>query len=184
MGQSLHEASTTSGTAVCAVSFFGEAQEEFDRRLAAEACQEDEHSGQVGHGRHFGETIFGHHETVSQIGFVKQSQVWQIFCSAAESALQHLFTGLEPRGFKRLTWAERKRVDWGNTMTDFLPGLQQQNGLLAYRENPQDLKTVRSGEHTGQRPARCGNGPSMRRCVSIQEPLLWLFIIWILAQSI
>ena len=61
-----------------------------------------------------------------------------------------------PRGFSRLTWAERKRADWGNSMTDFtFEGFEQQakQGGMAIFENPEDLGAVKNGENFGVRPA-------------------------------
>ena len=62
-----------------------------------------------------------------------------------------------PRGFTRMTWAERKRARWGNTMADFtFEAFQTQAidcGGLAFFENPEDLGALKSGEHRGIRPA-------------------------------
>ena len=62
-----------------------------------------------------------------------------------------------PRGFNRMTWAERKRANWGNTMTDFTyKGFKIQVidvGGIAVFENPEDLGAVKHGEHRGVRPA-------------------------------
>ena len=62
-----------------------------------------------------------------------------------------------PRGFNRMTWAERKRANWGNTMTDFTyKGFEIQVidvGGIAVFENPEDLGAVKHGEHRGVRPA-------------------------------
>ena len=62
-----------------------------------------------------------------------------------------------PRGLNRLTWAERKRATWGNTMADFtFKGFElqakQQDGIAIF-ENPEDLGAMRSGENFGVRPA-------------------------------
>ena len=63
----------------------------------------------------------------------------------------------KPRGFTRMTWAERKKSEWGNTMADFTyKGFKSQVtdvGGLALFENPEDLGAVKSGEHRGIRPA-------------------------------
>ena len=63
-----------------------------------------------------------------------------------------------PRGFNRMTWAERKRANWGNTMTDFTyKGFEIQVidvGGIAVFENPEDLGAVKHGEHRGIRPDR------------------------------
>eukprot|EP00435_Cladocopium_sp_Y103_P058340 s2357_g20.t1 len=62
-----------------------------------------------------------------------------------------------PRGFIRLTWAERKRANWGNTMADFsfLAFAEQMKhaDTMALFENPEDLGAIKSGEHQGRRPA-------------------------------
>ena len=61
-----------------------------------------------------------------------------------------------PRGFSRLTWAERKRASWGNSMADFtFEGFEQQakQGGIAIFENPEDLGAVKSGENFDVRPA-------------------------------
>lgn len=63
---------------------------------------------------------------------------------------------VQPRGFSRLTWAERKRAMWGNTMSDFTFKafeLQLNQGGMALFENPEDLGAIKSGEHRGKRPA-------------------------------
>ena len=56
-----------------------------------------------------------------------------------------------------MTWAERKRANWGNTMTDFTyKGFEIQVidvGGIAVFENPEDLGAVKHGEHRGVRPA-------------------------------
>ena len=56
-----------------------------------------------------------------------------------------------------MTWAERKRANWGNTMTDFTyEGFKIQVidvGGIAIFENPEDLGAVKHGEHRGVRPA-------------------------------
>lgn len=62
-----------------------------------------------------------------------------------------------PRGLNRLTWAERKRATWGNTMADFtFKGFElqakQQDGIAIF-ENPEDLEALRNGENFGVRPA-------------------------------
>ena len=63
----------------------------------------------------------------------------------------------QPRGLHRLTWAERKRANWGNTMTDFsfeaFLSQAKQPGHIAVFENPEDLGAVKSGENFGIRPA-------------------------------
>ena len=62
-----------------------------------------------------------------------------------------------PRGMARLTWSERKRADWGNTMADFafeaFTTQMAHGGHMALFENPEDLGAVKSGEHAGKRPA-------------------------------
>ena len=64
---------------------------------------------------------------------------------------------VQPRGLSRLTWSERKKVDWGNTMADFtfsaLKAQAQHPGHVAFFENPEDLGAVRRGPWQGQRPA-------------------------------
>ena len=56
-----------------------------------------------------------------------------------------------------MTWAERKRARWGNTMADFTfeAFLTQaiDCGGLAFFENPEDLRALKRGEHRGIRPA-------------------------------
>ena len=63
----------------------------------------------------------------------------------------------QPRGLHRLTWAERKRANWGNTMTDFsfeaFLSQAKQPGHIAVFENPEDLGAVKNGENFGIRPA-------------------------------
>lgn len=61
-----------------------------------------------------------------------------------------------PRGFKRLTWSERKRADWGNVLADFsflAFAAQADTEGLALFENPEDLGAVKSGENQGNRPS-------------------------------
>lgn len=63
---------------------------------------------------------------------------------------------VHPRGLARLTWAERKRANWGNTMSDFTYKafeLQVEKGGMALFENPEDLGAIKSGEHRGIRPS-------------------------------
>ena len=64
----------------------------------------------------------------------------------------------QPRGLHRLTWAERKRANWGNTMTDFsfeaFLSQAKQPGHIAVFENPEDLGAVKNGENFGIRPAQ------------------------------
>ena len=68
-----------------------------------------------------------------------------------------------PRGMIRLTWAERKKANWGNTMADFsfeaFAKQMQQKGRLALFENPEDLGAVKAGEHAGTRPASMWQWP-------------------------
>ena len=61
-----------------------------------------------------------------------------------------------PGGFKRLTWSERKRADWGNVLADFsflAFAAQADTEGLALFENPEDLGAVKSGENQGTRPS-------------------------------
>ena len=63
---------------------------------------------------------------------------------------------VKPRGLIRLSWAERKRATWGNTMSDFTYQafqLQVDQGGMALFENPEELGAIKSGEHRGVRPA-------------------------------
>eukprot|EP00435_Cladocopium_sp_Y103_P068936 s20_g32.t1 len=54
-------------------------------------------------------------------------------------------------------WSERKRANWGNTLTDFTYEAFRLQvvvvGGIALFENPEDLGAVKSGEHRGIRPA-------------------------------
>ena len=60
------------------------------------------------------------------------------------------------KGFKRLSWTERKRANWGDTMADFsfkaFSTQMAQDDAMALFENPEDLGAVKAGEHRGVRP--------------------------------
>ena len=62
-----------------------------------------------------------------------------------------------PRGMSRLTWTERKKAMWGNSMTDFSYEIfakqMEHSGYMALFENPEDLGAIKAGEHRGVRPA-------------------------------
>ena len=61
------------------------------------------------------------------------------------------------RGLRRLTWSERKKADWGNTLMDFTYELIQTAINKEVRfilfENPEDLGALQQGPYEGQRPA-------------------------------
>ena len=64
---------------------------------------------------------------------------------------------LKPKGFERLSWAERKKANWGNTLKDFtfeiiLVALEAQVHMILF-ENPEDLGALQHGSYAGQRPA-------------------------------
>ena len=61
------------------------------------------------------------------------------------------------RGLQRLTWSERKKADWGNTLMDFTFKLIQtainKDVRFILFENPEDLGALQQGPYEGQRPA-------------------------------
>ena len=62
-----------------------------------------------------------------------------------------------PRGLQRLTWHERNKANWGNTLKDFTfqmiqVAIDQQVPLILF-ENPEDLGALQQGPYEGQRPA-------------------------------
>ena len=69
------------------------------------------------------------------------------------------------RGLARLTWTERKKANWGNTMTDFsfqvCKAVQNLDTMLIF-ENPEDLGAVQSGHYRGQRPASMWQWPAVQ----------------------
>ena len=63
---------------------------------------------------------------------------------------------VHPRGLHRLTWHERRKTDWGNTL-DFTSrmiqvAIDRQAPLILF-ENPEDLGALQHGPYEGQRPA-------------------------------
>ena len=66
------------------------------------------------------------------------------------------------RGLPRLTWSERKKANWGNSMTDFsfsvCKTVRKSDTLLLF-ENPEDLGAVQQGDFAGQRPASMWQWP-------------------------
>ena len=69
------------------------------------------------------------------------------------------------RGLSRLTWTERKKANWGNTMTDFsfqvCKAVQNMDTMLIF-ENPEDLGAVQAGHYRGQRPASMWQWPAVQ----------------------
>ena len=69
------------------------------------------------------------------------------------------------RGLTRLTWTERKKANWGNTMTDFsfqvCKAVQNLDTMLIF-ENPEDLGAVQAGHYRGQRPASMWQWPAVQ----------------------
>ena len=64
---------------------------------------------------------------------------------------------LKPKGLERLSWAERKKANWGNTLKDFtfealLVALEAEVHMILF-ENPEDLGALQHGPYAGQRPA-------------------------------
>ena len=64
---------------------------------------------------------------------------------------------LKPKGLERLSWMERKKANWGNTLKDFtfeviILALERQVPMLLF-ENPEDLGALQHGPYAGQRPA-------------------------------
>ena len=62
-----------------------------------------------------------------------------------------------PKGLQRLTWHERNKANWGNTLKDFTfqmiqVAIDQQVPLILF-ENPEDLGALQHGPFEGQRPA-------------------------------
>ena len=71
---------------------------------------------------------------------------------------------VHPRGLPRITWAERRKTDWGNTMADLtFAAIREQLGHqhhMAFFENPEDLGAMTKGEHQGKRPASMWQFPA------------------------
>lgn len=66
------------------------------------------------------------------------------------------------RGHLRLTWTERRKANWGNSMTDFsfqVCKLVQDMDTIVIFENPEDLGAVQVGPYAGQRPASMWQWP-------------------------
>lgn len=64
---------------------------------------------------------------------------------------------VQPRGLTRLSWTERKKAEWGNTLKEFTfeaiaLALQLDVDMILF-ENPEDLGAMQSGPYEGQRPA-------------------------------
>ena len=64
---------------------------------------------------------------------------------------------LKPKGFERLSWVERKKANWGNTLKDFTfevihLALEAQVHMILF-ENPEDLGALQHGPYAGQRSA-------------------------------
>ena len=64
---------------------------------------------------------------------------------------------MQPRGLTRLSWTERKKAEWGNTLKEFTfeaiaLALQLDVDMILF-ENPEDLGAMQSGPYEGQRPA-------------------------------
>ena len=60
------------------------------------------------------------------------------------------------RGLQRLTWSERKKADWGNTLDFTLKLIQtaiNKDVRFILFENPEDLGALQQGPYEGQRPA-------------------------------
>eukprot|EP00435_Cladocopium_sp_Y103_P066703 s951_g29.t1 len=80
---------------------------------------------------------------------------------------------VRPRGLARLTWAERKRAEWGNNLTDFtFDAFELQAKLesgMALFENPEDLGAIKSGEHYGVRPASMWQWEAFQRLLALDQ---------------
>lgn len=79
----------------------------------------------------------------------------------------------KPRGLVRLSWAERKRANWGNTMADFTYKAfelqaRQPEGIAVF-ENPEDLGAVKSGENFGIRPASMWQWPQFAALLELEQ---------------
>ena len=64
---------------------------------------------------------------------------------------------VKPRGLTRLSWTERKKAEWGNTLKEFTfeaiaLALQLDVAMILF-ENPEDLGAMQTGPYEGQRPA-------------------------------
>ena len=78
---------------------------------------------------------------------------------------RHVRSYVHLRGLSRLTWTERKKANWGNTMTDFsfqvCKAVQNMDTMLIF-ENPEDLGAVQAGHYRGQRPASMWQWPAVQ----------------------
>ena len=78
---------------------------------------------------------------------------------------RHVRSYVHLRGLSRLTWTERKKANWGNTMTDFsfqvCKAVQNLDTMLIF-ENPEDLGAVQAGHYRGQRPASMWQWPAVQ----------------------
>ena len=73
------------------------------------------------------------------------------------------------KGFVRMSWTERKRANWGNSMADFsfkaFSTQMVHANTMALFENPEDLGAIKSGERRDIEAcglAVCGSSNSFR----------------------